>query len=183
MTWSHNLWTKVCAPGTQKCHMPWHIECHMPLALLNVLTVANSMSRVHKLQICFHGVSEATSLIRCCSPPRMSFLLGKSASHHCSPWEHTGSFATDLNVPQWWIGQSPPLYILTQSVLVVQVLEVNMDRVTTLYCLLSKVRQSGTWEVSYVSVLFLSEGEWLSCDFGSQALGGCPMPANGNAAG
>ena len=85
-------------------------------------------------------VSKATSLIRCCSPPGMSFFLGKSVSYHCSPREHIGWFATDLNVPCWWIGQIPPHHIPTQFVLVVLVLEVYMDRVTALCCL-----KLGSW--------------------------------------
>ena len=103
-----------CAPGTFE-----HSHCCSP----------HEQSSQNCRSACT-GVSEAISLIRCPSPPRMSFLLRKLASDHSSPREHTGSFTTDLDVPCWWIKQSPSLHISTWFVLVV-----HMDRVTALCCL------------------------------------------------
>ena len=131
MMWSHGFKQMYMPLTLEKCHMPLAhriVTCPWHFWMFSLLCTL--WAEFTKLQILLGslGVSEATSLfIRCCSPPGMSFLLRKLASHHHSAWEHTRSFTTDLNVPHWQLGQSPLLHIQMQFVLVV-----HMDRVTAL---------------------------------------------------
>ena len=166
---------KVYAPGTWKMsHSPGTFECS------HCCSPCEQSSQTTDLLP--WGCQRLPFLLGFAVLPRMKFLLGQLTCHHHSPWEHTASFATNFDVPCWWIGQSPPLHIPTQFALVVLVLEVLMDRVTALCCLLPEVGWSGTWEISYICLLFLSERRWFSYAFGSQVLGSHAMPADGNSA-
>ena len=156
---------------------PWHSG--------NVLTVAHPMSRVLTADLHWPlAVSESTSLSRCCSPSQVDFPSLHSAYHHLSPWEHTWSFTTDLNVPHWKVRQSPlSWHCLLQWTYCtgVQVMHMSPSWVSLKSLLLLEVGQSGTWEMSYIYHPFLSKRYCFSYDFAGWVLGSCPIPADGNA--
>ena len=137
-------------------------KCHVPLALLNVHNGAHPGSKVHKhCRSASRGMSEATSLSRHCSPPRMDLPSQKvqppaiipPLGTHWITWKHGSQCPLMAN------GQSPLLHLLEQFTYTV--CNGNAHRVSALYCLL-EVSGQAPGKCQYIFVL-LSEREINFC--------------------
>ena len=184
-----------------------HRNCHMLLALLNVHTVAHLVSRVHKnCRSASMGVSEATSLSRCCSPPRMGLPSWKVWPLAIIPPGNTLDHLTlsSMSLVVHWAESSPSstgtvcidiywyslyCHLSVQFVLVVYIksLHCAICHLKLGACEMSYIYPLSLWEESiFVWLLKLGTGQppyasWWYCWVASwwmdgKLFTGCPCP-------